>query len=538
MIQLRPYQREAIDKLYAWWDDGGGNALIDLATGTGKSLVIAALCKELLATWPGLRIGIIAHVRELLSQNAQELLRLWPQAPIGVYSAGLNRREARAQILFAGIQSVWKKVDATGGFDLLLIDEAHLIPRASDTMYGRFIEACREKVPDMRVVGLTATPYRLDSGRLDQGEGALFEKVIYSYGIGEGVRDDYLAPLVNKATSARIDTEGVKVRGGEFLAESLQSAVMDSGVTPAAVAEMVHKGHDRRAWLVFCTGVAHAEMVRDEVRRHGVTCEMVSGETPSAERDRIIAAYRDGRIRCLANVNVLVTGFNGPHVDLLAWLRPTMSTGLYVQGCGRGTRKAPGKQNCLVLDYAGNIKRHGPVDMIELCGGKSAGDGEAQAAPTKECPNCESYVLLAATVCQDCGYAFPPRDEPKHEAKADESIPVMAAAAPEWLQVQGLSFRVHNADREDKLPSLQVDYLCGMVWHKEWVCFDHEGFPRRKAEQWWERLGGDEPYPASVEEAYQRRWEIKQPTSILIRPDGKFWRILAHRGAHHEVPAL
>jgi DNA repair protein RadD len=418
-----------------------------------------------------------------------------------------------------------------GHFDLLLIDEAHLIPRSSDTMYGRFIAACRKRVPDMRIVGLTATPYRLDSGRLDAGEGAIFDRTIYSYGIADGVRDGHLAPLVNKATGSTINLEGLKLRAGEYIAEKVQERVLETDIIPAAVSEMVRRGQDRRGWLVFCCGVKNAAAVRDTMREHGISCEMVTGETPAAERDRIVTAYKRQEIRCLANVNVLTTGFNAPHVDLLAWLRPTLSTGLYIQGMGRGTRLAPGKADCLVLDFAGNIRKHGPVDMVNVRGddadaGKASKD---RGAPVKVCPECESFNHASATHCRDCGHEFPRVSKPKFDTQTDDSVPVLSTMPPQWVEASAIAAKVHNADREDKLPTLQVDYLCGMTWHKEWLCFDHQGFARKKAERAWSDMGGASPAPVSVEEAYQRRFELQAPSEILVKPDGRFWRVLARR---------
>jgi len=139
MIQLRPYQRASIDALYSYWSEGGGNGLIVLPTGAGKSLVLASLVKELLGQYPTLRIGCITHVKELIVQNFQELIRLWPDAPAGIFSAGVGRRDTHSRILFCGIQSVWNKTDVLGKFDVLIVDEAHLIPRNVDTTYGKFI---------------------------------------------------------------------------------------------------------------------------------------------------------------------------------------------------------------------------------------------------------------------------------------------------------------------------------------------------------------------------------------------------------------
>src|SRR5262245_51800711 len=205
---------------------------------------------------------------------------------------------------------------------------------------------------------------------------ALFERTVFSYGIGDGIRDGYLAKLSSKATTARIDVTGVGRRGGEFISGELERAANVTDLVEAAVAELVTQGADRRSWLAFCCGVDHAYAVRDAICRHGVSCETVVAETASAERDAVFAAFRQGEIRCLTGVNVFSVGFDIPQVDLIALLRPTCSPGLLIQQVGRGTRLAAGKTDCLVLDFAGNIRRHGPVDSIHVNGRTAAHPGD------------------------------------------------------------------------------------------------------------------------------------------------------------------
>ena len=312
------------------------------------------------------------------------MLRLWPEAPAGIYSAGLNKRDLHAQILFAGIQSIHKRAYDIQRCDLALIDEAHLIPRTSNTMYRRFLGDLATINPHLKVIGFTATPYRLDSGMLHEGDGALFTDIAYEAGVAEMIAQGYLCEVVPKRTETQLDTSGVGSRGGEFIAGQLEAAVDVEAVTKSAVDEIVRHGADRGSWLVFCAGVRHAEHVRDAIQGRGFTCEAILGETASAERDRVIAAFKRGDIRCLTNANVLTTGFNAPGVDLIAMLRPTKSVGLYVQMIGRGTRLANGKDNCLVLDFAGNVERHGPIDRID--GRKRKKDDEEGTRPGQDLP--------------------------------------------------------------------------------------------------------------------------------------------------------
>jgi DNA repair protein RadD len=527
IMKLRPYQQAAVDAVFDFWDRGGGNPLIDLATGTGKSLVIAALTKRLVEEC-GARALMLTHVRELVSQNVAELLRAWPAAPVGINSAGLGRRDRRAQILFASIQSVARETAETlGERHVILVDEAHLIPRAGAGQYLTLIGKLREAVPDLRVIGLTATPYRLDSGRLDKGDGAMFDEVVYTYNIAQGVADGFLAPLSSRATGSVVDISKVPRRGGELVSGAqLESAV--SSITQAACDEIVARGSDRRSWLIFCDSVANAEVVRDLMRARGVTCETVTGETPKAQRDSIFAAFKAGRIRALSGCQVFTTGFNAPGVDLIAMLRPTLSTSLYVQMLGRGTRLADGKSDCLVLDFAGNIMRHGPVDAVTVKGGPSSGgDGKVavDSVLAKACPTCETLVSTRVYTCPYCGHEWEKPQEPKHAAQADRDAAVMSREiVNRWLPVRSAHARTHV---KGERVSLRIDYEVGMKVYSEWVTLEHDGRAGTWAQKWW-RVIMAEQAPQWVSEAVDA-FKSDRIIAIQIARDGEYWRVVAWR---------
>src|SRR5258707_6845002 len=221
-VQLRTYQEAAIAALFEFWRDGGGNPLVEMATGTGKSLVIGELTRRLMASGSR-RILILTHVRELIEQDAKAVRAVWPDAPIGICSAGLGERNVDAPIVIAGIQSVFSEPEVLGPRNLVVVDEAHLVPAGGDGMYLTTIEALRGLYPEMRVCGLTATPYRLDTGRLDEGEDRLFDRVVLSYGIAEAIADGWLAPLVARAGAAEIDVRQVARRGGQVVAGALEA---------------------------------------------------------------------------------------------------------------------------------------------------------------------------------------------------------------------------------------------------------------------------------------------------------------------------
>src|SRR5215510_8118404 len=512
MLTLRQYQEEALRELFVFWRNGGGNPLIAMATGTGKSIVIGFLIKQLLTDYPRMRVLVTAPNRELIDQDIGELLKVWPHAPIGINCEGLGARDTDAQTLFVSINSIYRNPKTIGPRELVIIDESHFIPHHDEGMYRVTLDALRELVPDLRVAGLTATPFRLDSGHLCEGDGHIFDSVIYDYGIADGIRDGWLSPLSSKATHSTIDVSGVGKRGGEFIADQLEAAAMQGNIVVHACNEIAGYKDSRRAWLVYCVGIKHAEMVRNELRARGVDCEMVLGETPTEERDRIIEDFRLGRLTALVSVMVLSYGFNVPHVDLIALLRPTCSTGLYVQQVGRGTRKAEGKSECLILDFANNVRRHGPVDAVDIkTDDREKIKGEA---PVKTCPSCREIVMLAVKECPCCGHIFPDRDI-SHKPIADP-VEILASQRKrsDWLEVDAVRCFHHIKET----PSLRVAYRCGIERYQKWVCLEHGGWARLFAEKWWRQMTGDRAPPRTVNEALARQDELLPVTHIQVAP--------------------
>jgi DNA repair protein RadD len=533
MTTLRPYQTQAIDSVLNYWSSGGGNPLVDMATGLGKSITIGDLTQRLMGAYPQMRVLMLVHVRELVAQNAKALLSLWPAAPVGIYSAGLGRRDTSQRIIFASIQSVYRRAKELGAFDLVLIDEAHLVPSAGEGMYRHLLDALREMRPDLRVAGFTATPFRMDTGRLDDGKDRLFDEIVFSYGIGKGIDDGWLSPLVSKRGATEIDVSMVAKRGGEFVSGALEAAADDDAITRAAVSEIIEYGQSRRSWLAFCAGVKHAHHVRDEFQRQGVSCEVISGETHPGDRARFIDDFRAGRLRCLTNCNVLTTGFDAPGLDMIALLRPTLSPGLLVQMLGRGTRLAEGKADCLVLDYTGTIRRLGPVDTLTVDrrpGKKGAPDAaKISDVRAKECPSCKSLAALNAQTCAFCGHEWT-LDKARHDAEADDVAILsrdLKSQPPEEIAVVTWMARRHvKAGSPD---SLRVTYSAGLMSYPEWVLLQHSGPGRYRAEKWWAAHGGQMPVPETVDDALVRWAELTQPAFIGVKRNGKWWNIVSRR---------
>ncbi len=252
-------------------------------------------------------------------------------------------------------------------------------------------------------------------------------------------------------------------------------------------------------------------------KKSGEEVGTVFGDTLAFERDATLEDFKTGKLKNLVNVNVLTTGFDAPNIDCVVMVRPTMSAGLYYQMVGRGFRLHEDKTDCLVLDFAGNILRHGPVDAIKLQTNEQ-GNGEA---PAKECPECQSVIALGYTVCPDCGYEFPEPEKKKHDAKATDAHVLSGKIATTEYDVMGVDYFVHyKRDAPEDAPrTMRVEYRTGLWQHQsEWVCFEHDGYTREKAESWW-RKRSNAPMPENVDEAVAmaQKGALCKTKSIKVR---------------------
>jgi DNA repair protein RadD len=516
-MKLRPYQNRAVGSIEPWLEENDGNGLVVMATGTGKSITMGSFIKSVCTKYDGLRVLCVTHVADLVQGNHDELKRIWPGADAGIYSSKLKRRDRKNQVLFGMLQSIYKKAFKIQRCDILIVDEAHTISRKGASMWGQFIKDMKVINPDMRIIGFTATDYRLDSGNLIGGEDAMFHGVIYEYGLLEAINEGYLCEIIPKGMTTKIDLSGVSKRGGEFVAGELERAVDVDYITQSAVKELIEYGHDRKTWMIFCSGVGHCHHVAEEIRKHGIECEVVVGNTPQQEREDIYRRLKDGTLRAVCSVAVMTTGTNIPNIDLIGGLRPTGSAGLLVQMAGRGTRLSPGKKNCLYLDWAGNIAMHGPLDKIRgKDKNKKDGDG---IPPMKTCPECASVVFAGKMICPDCEYIFPP-PEPKINAVSDNLAVLSTQKIYEWYDVSDINYSL-NA-KEGKTPTMRVDYYIDYYNRiSEWICFEHQGYAHDKAIKWW-RQRSERPLPLTVKEALQYTHELPKTTRLYAyKPDDR-----------------
>lgn len=471
-MQLRPYQTAAVEAVYEHLRSKENNPCVVLPTGTGKAVLLAQIAKDAAMQWNG-RVLILAHVKELLEQNADKIRRLAPELKIGVYSAGLNRRDTEEQVIVADIQSVYNKACELGSFDLIIVDEAHLIASDGDGMYRTFLKDAKIINPNVRLIGLTATPFRLKGGIICKPENLLNE-ICFEAGLKEMILQGYLSPLVSKAGRTEAKLNDLHIRAGEFIAR--------------------FKGEH-------------------------VPADLFGTPKPP--------------LKFLANVNVLTTGFDCPNTDCVVLLRPTNSAGLLIQMVGRGTRLCNDKSNCLVLDYGGNILRHGPIDMIDVKD-RTPGNGDA---PAKKCPECLALIHAAYQKCPECGHEFPPPEHKEITQNASTAGVISGQIDYTDYEVMEAFYAVHEKRGADSgtPKTVRIDYRIGFNEFKsEWICPEHSGYARDKFVKWWrERAAIGVAIPATAREAVALANEgvLAEPESITVKTVAgeKFERISGWR---------
>ncbi|MEZ9446100.1 DEAD/DEAH box helicase [Vibrio splendidus] len=386
MYTLRPYQADSVKSVIHYFRKHQTPAVLVLPTGAGKSLVIAELA------WLAKgRVLVLAHVKELVEQNHEKYEGYGLKGSI--FSAGLGRKETDQQVVFASVQSVVRNLDSfSNQFSLLVIDECHRVPDEKTSSYQKVITHLRENNSGIKVLGLTATPYRLGMGWLYQyhtrgqvrsEEPRFFRDCIFELPIRYLLDEGFLTPArMIDAPVLSYDFSQLKPAStGRYKEAELDMVIEQSKrATPQIVDQIIELAKDKLGIMVFAATVRHAQEILGLLPEG--ESSIVIGDTPTLERDQIISDFKERKIKFLVNVSVLTTGFDAPHVDLIAILRPTESISLYQQIVGRGLRLSPGKKECLVLDYAGNS-----YDLYQPEVGDPKPDSDSEII-TIPCPAC------------------------------------------------------------------------------------------------------------------------------------------------------
>lgn len=558
-MQARSYQTECCNAIWDYFVQGGaGNPLVAMPTGTGKSLIPPLIMERALRLYPDQRMLLLTHVKELVEQNYKTLHRIWPTAPVGIFSSGLGRKEAYAPLVFGGIASVKNSVREIGHRDILWIDEAHLLGPNESSMYRTVIDELLQINPYMRIVGLSATPFRMGQGRLTDitmdrnGKEIrpLFTDIVFDItgvsAFNRLIDEYYLSPLIPKPTQNVIDVSDVRILQNDFNQHELHEAIARQNITARALEETCDIARDRKSWIVFGAGIANCEQITDLLNRMGIGATYVHSKLDDDSRDNRIEAFKAGRFKAIVSNNILTTGFDHPAVDAIIDLRPTTSVVLHVQKYGRGTRpvyhssfsfdqlaylehrktaiEMGGKRNCIVLDFAGNTNRLGPINDPQIPKRKGKRTGEV---PIKLCPECGAYNHTTARFCIDtsCGHEFIFKTKIKSSASTADIIR-RDDPAFKLVDVTMVMPKIHH--KAGKPDSLKLSYFSGLQMFNVWLSFESSsGLAKHKSHEWWRQHQGDQ-IPATTAEAFSRFRECRTAKQIKVDLSGEFPEVLEY----------
>jgi DNA repair protein RadD len=519
---LRNNQKRTLTKLYDWFRcNAEGNPVVDACVASGKSVLIAQLCKDAAFGFDtNSRVLMIVPSKELCEQNLSKLEVLAAELVIGVCSASLGRDETYADtdVIIGTIGTLSRRGAKLGKFELVIVDECHLISRENSGVYRQLINTLTQINAHLRVIGFTGTPYRGNGIWLTDGKDRLFTDIAARLTMRELLDDGYLSPLVNAETGTHISGDGLRISAGDYVISDLAARIDQPGINETISEEIVRIGQTRNRWLVYGVTRKHATHLRDAIRSFGVSCELITGETPKKERESIIKAFRAGRIRCISNVACLTTGFDVPELDYIALVRNTRSPVLAVQIAGRGMRLAPGKEN--------QIKgRKAPERR----------DNVQANVTTKVCDNCGAVNPIAATNCHCCGQVFT-RPVSKVNTRASNA-PILSNGQPdikEWTVDRMLCFPKRSASGNDYL---QIVFHCGCERVTDCLMIGAHGFAGHMAETRWRQYTDASEYPRNAGEAYRLLQEsvvqLRRVASVTVDVAKRYPEI---KSVTYEIP--
>ena len=517
MLTPRYYQQECIDAAIDHLFDTDWHICLKIPTAGGKSLIQAEIAKRVYDIAPEKQMIFLTDITALIGQNKAELLDQWPDADTSVYSASYKAKNHKGELVFCGIQSVYKHPDLFHNVSIIFIDEVHRASLNKDGMYHKFINGILKNNPYARIVSLSATPWKLNTGTI---EGTwICDKIVYEIEMKTLFDEGFLCPIITPETSASINLDGVKLKkSGEFDEDEMAKLFDDDYVINAAIDDAMKYASDRNSGLIFACNVTHAEHIKNSLKNRGEIAEIIIGETETNERKRIVEDFKNHKLRWLISVGTLTTGFNAKNADLLIMLRATQSSSLWLQILGRVLRTHLSKTNAMVLDYGENIKRFGPIDEIGPPPTKEE-KKQAKKTPFKLCGSCNKMVGFLEKVCPFCQNKFGGDLTPNHGTQASTETVTEFKQKIRDVNIDNVSYSKH-VDKKGK-PSLKITYHNGLEAIDDYLYFEGENWQRIQACRWWEHHAADDismhcPKHIDTAIAELKAYGIKKISSISI----------------------
>ncbi len=500
-MKLRDYQEEAFEAALVSLRKGN-NCVICIPTGGGKSAVIAALVDRF-----RIRQGytlVLTHSKELVVQNFNTLARYSNTEGVGVYSAGLNKTEVGEFATYGTIQTLYRNLNKLPrNVDAIIVDEVQAVPHKGSEakMYNTLLN----HFPNARRIGLSATPYRLDKGLVYVGEDAHFNDLAIDIKVKELVEAGYLSPLKGVSAAIQLNLEGIHRSNGDF-----DTKEVDERMTEAWLREVMSTtarlAKGRKAILMFAPTVRVAELASKIANEIGITAEYVHGG--DKEREDRLTRWEAGEFTLMANCQILTTGYDRPDIDCILDCAPTESLGKHIQKLGRGTRKAEGKSDCLIIDVAGNLLRLGGIS--------------SEADFEEEKPNGERVAGVIRKPAEK-------KSRATKRANLIDALDPMAGGPKEFeVSVDGVNYvKIGSKSRPGK-DIVLVNYSCSAdggysVDVSDFVMPEYDGWARTKSEAWMNRRGAVLPY--SAEQTLYMCYGLPQPRRLKVKRNGKYFNV-------------
>lgn len=499
-MDLRPYQVECLNKV---WNDIQTklNVMVQGPTAFGKTIAFAKICQRFIREMPQGRILILVDREILVTQSRDKLLRVAPELKddIGICCSSVqNKKELEHKITIASRQTLINQLNYFQPVNIIILDEAHLarIPQEDDTEkdYDQFqtiITKLKEYNPKTRLIGFSATPYRLSQGYIysdKNTKGCLpyFPELNYSIAISELMAQGFLSPLAAKtiiSDQAKNEINSCKITAGEYNL-SMLADIMSSGIhVNSAVEAWREHASDRKKTLCFCTTIEHCEIVAKAFKDAGIPAIAIHSKLEDDDLTEAMNSLEEGHYKIFCSVAKLTTGLDVPDIDCILALRPTKSTSLWIQIIGRGLRIAPGKTDCLCLDLSGCFNEHGtnldkPRVFYKLT---KKNDSEKKEPEAKQCPSCSAILHPACRICPDCEYVFVFQTTIDQQPELRD---VVIGPDIRKFQVTNMTAVLNHSKKSDKdniwvklhFEDPEADFRSRFKSVSMWLCFPNDGY--------------------------------------------------------------
>lgn len=395
MKQLRPYQREAIDAITEKFKRSD-NALLVMVMGLGKSFTSFSFIKETILRKPTAKFHFVVNRKELLEQMERELITMFPAHWIGVYTGGRKKVVGRA-ITVGTIQSL---VRAKLSVDVVILDEVHNLSSDNDSQYKKYLKQCAELNPHLKVLGMSATPFRAD-GLIYGKKNSLFDSITYEKDLKWALANGMLVIPRMKKPEEQFDTENLNIVRGDFDQKQIESLSNDLDKIKAQVKDALPRLEGRKKVVWACTCIKHAEdlaqILRDESE------DAVAYHSKTEDRSGVMTKWKSSG-RHLTFISIIKEGFDFPPIDAVCLCCPTRSPVKYMQIAGRALRLYEGKEDALILDYGAVVENCGPLDNPRI---PKKGEKNSKLPDMTFCPQCLEYISKLVPQCPCCGFQIP-----------------------------------------------------------------------------------------------------------------------------------